>query len=82
MTNYLLNYDLIRRKDYQPLFDELTRLRGVRVLLSTWYIPKPGLGDTATVRDHFKKFIEQDDHLFVVSINDWAEHNVRATPPR
>jgi hypothetical protein len=80
MANYLLSYDLIRRKEYQQLFDELKKMRATRVLLSTWYLTEPELGDAEALRDHFRQFVEADDRIFVGKITGWAAHNARSIP--
>ncbi len=80
MANYLLSYDLIRRKEYPQLFAELKKMKATRVLLSTWYLADPGLGDAEALRDHFRQFVEADDRIFVGKVTEWAAHNVRSNP--
>lgn len=85
MTTYLLSYDLIKRKDYPKLWDELERLRGHRTLESLWLI---NMNKTAKeVYDHFSNFIDEDDRLWVSELtknhhfgaksgtNDWLKKN-------
>ena len=63
MTTYVLTYDLIKRKNYQTLWDELARLGAHRALESFWLI---NLNNTAKeVVEHFKRFIDGDDRLWV-----------------
>lgn len=63
MTTFVLTYDLIKKKDYQTLWDELARLGAHRALKSFWLI---NLNNTAKeVHDHFKGFVDSDDRLWV-----------------
>lgn len=80
MANYLLSYDLIRRKEYQQLFDELKKMKATRVLLCTWYLADPELGDAEALRDHLRQFVESDDRIFVGKVTEWAAHNARSIP--
>lgn len=86
MTIYTMTYDLIKRKDYPTLLDELRRLGAHRALESFWLI---NLNNTPKeVLDHFKAFIDSDDKLWVSELtknrtftnansgtNDWLEKN-------
>lgn len=63
MTTYLISYDLIKRKDYQTLWDELERLGAHRTLESLWLI---NVRNTAQeLLDHFLGFVDDDDKLWV-----------------
>ncbi|MEX2450431.1 MAG: hypothetical protein WD407_06205 [Rhodospirillales bacterium] len=87
MALFVISYDLIKRKDYQTLWDELDRLNGQKALNSFYLI---NLNSTAAqVRDHFKDFIDDDDRLIVVEFSKepkftkalkgttkWIEENV------
>ncbi|WCK77576.1 CRISPR-associated protein Cas2 [Agrobacterium fabrum] len=66
MTAYLISYDLIKRKDYPKLWEELERLGAHRTLESLWLI-------NANVRsqellDHFLSFIDSDDKIWVTEV--------------
>lgn len=88
MTTFILTYDLIKRKDYPTLWEELERLDGHRVLDSFWLV---NLNNTAKeVHEHFKSFMDNDDKLWVseftskrwyngarAGTNDW----IKANPP-
>lgn len=63
MTTFVLTYDLIKRKDYPKLWDELELLGGHRALASFWLLD---LNHTAKeVHDHLKSFVDGDDKLWV-----------------
>ncbi|WP_312300124.1 hypothetical protein [Stutzerimonas nitrititolerans] len=86
MTTYTISYDLIKRKDYQTLWDELRRLGAHRTLESFWLI---NLNNTAQeVLAHFKQFVDSDDKIWVSELtrnhtfnlanagtNDWLRQN-------
>lgn len=66
MAVFVLTYDLIGRKDYQSLWDELIRLGGHRALASFWLL---NLNNTAVeVHDHFRRFLDHDDRLWVSAL--------------
>jgi hypothetical protein len=76
---FLINYDLRGEpRIYEKLWAELKRLRAQRVLYSTWYLS--GNYTAAQLRDHFMKFIDENDGLFVVRFDDWASCGAEATP--
>ena len=63
MATFVLTYDLVKRKDYQTLWDELERLGAHRALDSFWLVD---LNNTAKeVHDHFKGFVDDDDRIWV-----------------
>lgn len=64
MPIFVISYDLNRQKDYQTLWDELTRLKCVRALESVWLGSLTGTSDS--VLKHLSKFgIDGDDSLMV-----------------
>ena len=63
MPLFIVNYDLTKRKDYQPLWDRLSELGGRRLLLSTWAIK--GNYTAAWLRDDLQQYVDSDDRLFV-----------------
>jgi len=63
MTTYVFTYDLIKRKDYPKLWDELERLGAHRALNSFWLI---NVNNTAKeLHDHLKGFVDEDDRTWV-----------------
>lgn len=86
MTTYTVSYDLIKRKDYQTLWDELARLKAHRTQASYWLV---NVNNTANeLHDHLKSFVDSDDALWVSELtrnhhfsnakagtNDWIKNN-------
>lgn len=86
MTTYLISYDLINRKDYPKLWDELERLGAKRTLESLWLI---NLNNTPTeILEHFSQFIDDDDKFWIAELtkkhtfkgakagtNNWLKEN-------
>lgn len=90
MTTYTVSYDLIKRKDYQALWDELKRLGAHRTQASYWLV---NVNNTSKqLHDHLKNFVDGDDRIWVSELtvnyfysnalagtNNWLAHN---KPPR
>lgn len=86
MALFVIGYDLIKRKDYPKLWEEMDRL-GARKVIRDFYLVN--LNNTASqVRDHSKRFVDDDDRIFVVEFakkpqftkalagtNDWINAN-------
>ena len=75
---YLISYDLNKPgKNYDALINEITAMGGTRVLLSQWVVRRNGTS-AAGLRDHFWTFMDANDRLLVVSIDDsdWAGNNL------
>lgn len=79
MALFFLEYDLRKRRDYQPLYDELDRFEAVRVLESLWCFKRVNT-TSAGLRDHFKQYIDGDDGLSVAEVTDWASFGAIGTP--
>jgi hypothetical protein len=79
MALYFLTYDLRREKDYQKLYDELSKFNAVRVLKSTWCFNRENTNPVG-LRDHFKQFIDSDDGLLVDESTNWATWKAEKTP--
>lgn len=63
MTTYTVSYDLIKRKDYPTLWEELERLGAHRALESFWLV---AVNNTASeLRDHLEAFVDEDDRIWV-----------------
>ena len=72
MAIYTFAYDLVNERgssnDYQNLWDELKRLDAHRVQESLWLI---SLNNTPKeVVEHFAKFTDKDDRLWVSSVRE------------
>jgi len=79
MTTYTVSYDLIKRKDYQSLWDELARLGGHRTQASYWLV---NVNNTAKeLHDHLKTFVDGDDKIWVSELtkNHWYANAMGGT---
>ena len=80
MALYFLSYDLRKpRRNYQPLYDELSDFEAVRVLESLWCFNRVNTSASG-LRNYFKQFIDSDDGLCVTEVSDWATRNALGTP--
>jgi len=79
MALFFLSYDLRKKRNYQPLYDELARFKAAHILESTWCFNSSNV-DAAGLRDHFKRFIDTDDGIIVSQVSDWASYNTLRTP--
>lgn len=79
MALYVLTYDLRKARDYSKLYEELKRFNAQRVLESTWCFKRVSTSPTG-LRDHFKKFVDNDDGLFVIEVSGWATYKADSTP--
>jgi hypothetical protein len=79
MALYFLTYDLRARKNYQKLYDELSKFNAVRILESTWCFNRVNTSARG-LRDYFKKFIDSDDGLLISESDDWATFNTNGSP--
>lgn len=80
MAQYILTYDLRKEgRDYKTLYDKLAEFNAVRILESVWCFNRYNT-NSKNLRDYFKKFIDENDGLFVANISDWASYNVDGTP--
>lgn len=77
MPIFAISYDLIKRKDYEPLWAELRRIGAQRYLLSQWAVRRADSVTAGNLLDHLKGFVDADDRLFVTRIDtaDWASWN-------
>lgn len=79
MTTYTVSYDLIKRKDYQMLWDEFARLRAHRTQESYWLV---NVDNTAReLHDHLKNFFDADDRVWVSELtrNHWYSNAMGGT---
>ena len=86
MTTFVVTYDLIKRKDYPKLWEELERLDGHRALESFWLL---NLENTAReIVEHLQQFVDADDRIWVSELtkkyaftnakkgtNEWLKNN-------
>ena len=71
MAFFAVSYDLVKRKDYPELWEEMARLGAHKALLSL-YLLNLSNDDPKEVRDHFAQYIDSDDRLLVIKIDDAA----------
>ncbi|WP_252928129.1 CRISPR-associated protein Cas2 [Aliihoeflea sp. 40Bstr573] len=81
-----IGYDLIRRKDYPKLWEEMERLSAHKAIRD-FYLAN--LNNTAVeVRNHLRSFVDEDDRVIVIEFskkpqftmalegtNDWIAEN-------
>ncbi|MND98050.1 hypothetical protein [Aeromonas media] len=79
MALFFLNYDLRKQRNYQPLYDELATFGAVRILESMWCFNRINT-NSASLRDHFQKFVDADDGICVSEVADWASFKVQNSP--
>lgn len=79
MALYFLDYDLRKNRNYDKLTDELKSFGAVRILESLWCFKRLNTS-AGGLKDHFKKFIDNDDALCVSEVADWATYNTLGTP--
>lgn len=70
MSTFVFTYDLIKRKDYPKLWEELERLGAHRALNSFWLI---NVDNTAKeLHDHLRAYVDSDDLTWV---SELTKHN-------
>ena len=75
---YFIDYDLRKKRNYQPLYDELKRFGAIPMLESWWCFRSNSTA--VAIRDHFAQFIDTDDGLSVSQVADWATRGITNTP--
>lgn len=79
MTTYAVSYDLIKRKDYASLWEELERLGAHRTQASYWLV---NVNNTAKeLHDHLKRFVDEDDKIWTSELtkNSWYSNAMAGT---
>ncbi len=67
MASYLVTYDLIKQKNYDPLIKELQKYDYWHCLKSTWIIKSNG--PATAIRDALAPHIDSDDKLIVILLS-------------
>lgn len=89
MATFTISYDLIKRKDYQTLWNELGRLGAHRTQASYWLV-NVNLKTAKELHDHLKHFVDADDSIWVSELtkNHWysnarggTNHWIKSNPP-
>ena len=75
MAYFAVSYQLNNQKDYQPLWDEMERLEGHKVMRSFYFLDVD-LNTCAQMRDHLLNFIDNDDAVAVVKIESRPSHQM------
>jgi hypothetical protein len=71
MAKLLITYDLKPENDYPRLWAALRAMGACKPLLNGWVVDVQFTAPQ--MRDHLKKFIDEDDRLLVVSLSGgWA----------
>ncbi len=63
MPIFTISYDLIKRKDYESLWDALKKHKAQRVLKSVWLLNANNTPQE--IRDWLKSYVDADDKIFV-----------------
>lgn len=87
MGLYFLSYDLRNERDYKTLHDELNRFNAIKMLDSCWCFKRINT-NAKNLRDHFMKFVDEDDQLIVSEVAkcsyipkyQWASLNIECNP--
>lgn len=80
MTAYLVSYDLHNQRHYQPVWDSLTSLGGVRLLESLWLVNTQLTAQQ--LRERVQTAADSDDSVAVIQLPqgvNWSTWN--AKPP-
>ncbi len=79
MVKYFISYDLRNSRDYEKLYAELEEYNAIQVLESL-YCFKYTNNKTKELRDHFGKFIDNDDGLIIIKSSSWAGRSLDNSP--
>lgn len=70
MTDFLVSYDLRKTKDYPELWQAFEEVGGFKVLNSAYLVSLNSPISAASVLEHFRAFVDDDDGLFVVEFSE------------
>ncbi|HEO1695149.1 TPA: hypothetical protein VAK92_002438 [Pseudomonas aeruginosa] len=79
MALYFIEYDLRKQRNYQALYHELASFRAVRILESLWCFNRVNT-TAANLRDHFRRFIDNDDGIMLSEVSNWASWGAKGNP--
>ncbi len=79
MALFMLEYDLRKQRNYEPLYDQIKDFKAVRILKSLWAFERYNT-NSEKLRDHFRNLVDADDGLIVMEISAWATVNTLGTP--
>lgn len=72
MALFCLTYDLVNERDYQKLYDELDNYGAIETTESQWFFKATGT-NAKKLREHFQRFIDDDDRLMVLRVANIAD---------
>lgn len=77
MAVFLISYDLIKGKDYDKILTEIKKYPYCQVLLSQYAVAVDSSATAASIRNHFTKFLDNDDYLVVNQLikGKWTMRN-------
>ena len=73
MAQFLISYDLHKRRDYPPLWNTLLQWDAVKILESVWLANL--VGPAPAIRDILLHHVDNDDSIAVIELkpgSDWA----------
>ena len=79
MALYFLEYDLRKHRDYKKLYDDLATFNAIRIMKSLWCFKRERTS-AQDLRDHFSRFIDDDDGLIVAEVTEWASIATDSNP--
>lgn len=79
MATYIISYDLVKKRDYEEIYNAIKSLgKWARVVESTWIVVSEK--SCVEVRDYLLEHMDDDDQLFVTkSSGVGAWRNVRCS---
>jgi hypothetical protein len=79
MDEYFIEYELREKRNYKKIITELEAQGAIRMLNSYWCLKKNNTS-AESLRNHFIKYLDNDDGLVVAKIIDWAMIRAENTP--
>lgn len=79
MDEYFIEYELREKRNYKKIITELEAHGAIRMLNSYWCLKKNNTS-AENLRDHFIKYLDNDDGLVVAKVIDWAMIRAENTP--
>ena len=75
MHDYLVTYDLNRPgQNYPQLYSAIQSVPHCHALESVWFVQHQG--GATKIRDWLVQYIDHNDRLFVVRIDEWASRRL------
>jgi hypothetical protein len=80
LPRFIIGYDLRNQRNYQPLYNRLTKWNAARLLDSLWLAELAGSAEA--VRDILRNVADADDGVVVIELVgafDWATFKAQLT---